>query len=166
MLDYFEANPDLFASKLYFEIKEHATEQSLGIVNKKLFFEPCGDMVWDDNEYLVLHMISRLDEFYEDMIPYLKSFDIDEDIFNDLLRYQKAILRKPAETECREELDYDIHSYLTGIYVDNYKPLEKKAHTLVMKDSSTAPDWFNYGKFVVWYGRMGWASYKDDVTEE
>ena len=35
-----------------------------------------------------------------------------------------------------------------------------------MKDSATAPDWFNYGKFVVWYGRMGWASYKDDVTEE
>ena len=64
-----------------------------------------------------------------------------------------------------EKLSKDCLVVFTGIYVDNYKPLEKKAHTLVMKDSSTAPDWFNYGKFVVWYGRMGWSSYKDDVSE-
>ena len=166
MIDYFEANPELFASKLYFEIKEHATEQSLGITNKKLFFEPCGDMVWDDNEYLVLHMISQLDRFYEDMLPYLRSFGIDDDIFADLLAYQKGILRKPGESESRAELNYDIHTYLSDVYVDNYSPLKEKKHTLVMKDSATAPDWFNYGKFVVWYGRMGWASYKDDVTEE
>ncbi len=166
MIDYFEANPELFASKLYFEIKEHATEQSLGITNKKLFFEPCGDMVWDDNEYLVLHMISQLDRFYEDMLPYLRSFGIDEDIFADLLAYQKGILRKPGESESRAELSHDIHTYLSDVYVDNYSPLKEKKHTLVMKDSATAPDWFNYGKFVVWYGRMGWASYKDDVTEE
>ena len=100
------------------------------------------------------------------MLPYLRSFGIDDDIFADLLAYQKGILRKPGESESRAELHYDIHTYLSDVYVDNYSPLKKKKHTLVMKDSATAPDWFNYGKFVVWYGRMGWASYKDDVTEE
>lgn len=166
MIDYFEANPDLFVSKLYFEIKEHATEQSLGIVNKKLFFELCGDMVWDDNEYLVLHMISRLDEFFDNMGAYLKSYDFEEDVFDDLMKYQKAILRKPAESECKVELKYDIHTYLSNVYVNDYSPLQKKSHTLVLKDSATVSNWFDFGKYVIWYGRMGWSSYKDEISRE
>lgn len=164
MIDYFEANPNLFVSKLYFEIKEHATEQSLGIVNKKLFFDKCGDMVWDDNEYLVLHMISNLDEFFENMTSYLKSFDFSDDVFDDLMKYQKAVLRKPNEGECKIELKYDIHKYLSDIYINNYSPLKIMSHTLVLKDSATTSNWFDFGKYIIWYGRMGWSSYKDEIS--
>ncbi len=166
LISYFEENPDLFTSKLYFEIKEHATEQSLGITNKKLIFAPCGDMVWDDNEYLVLNMISNIDKFYEDVIPYLKSFGIADDIFADLLAYQSGIVRKPFEEERTAELSYDIHKYLSDVYVNNYSPLKEKKHTLIMKDGAPSLDWQHFGKFVIWYGRMGWASYKDDITAE
>lgn len=164
-LDYFEKNPDLFISKLYSDIKRHADELSLGITNRKLMFEPCGEIVWDDHEYVVLNVISQLDKFYEEIVPYLESYGIPEDIFNDLLSYQKNIIRTPFDEEKTVSLKYDIHNYLKDVYVNNIHPLEKKEHTLSMRDSNPVPEWKDFGKFVIWYGRMGWSSYKDDVKE-
>ena len=165
-IDYFESNPDLFISKLYFDIKKKADELSLGITNRKLLFEPSGNIVWDDHEYIVLHSLSQIDRFYEDMLPYLEKYDIDKDIFRNLLDYQKNIMRRPGDIKRVVSLEYDVHTYLSNIYVNNYKSLEKRNHTLVMTDSNPSYDWEHFGKFVVWYGRMGWSSYKDSITEE
>lgn len=164
-LDYFENNSELFVSKLYFDIKRHADELSAGITNRKLMFAPCGEIVWDDHEYVVLNAISQLDKFYEEIVPYLETYDIPEDIFEDLLKYQKNIIRTPFNEEKKVKLRYDIHNYLKDVYVNNIHSLEEKEHTLVMRDSNHITDWKDFGKFVIWYGRMGWSSYKDDVKE-
>ncbi len=166
ILTYFEENPDLNISKLYFDIKRHADELSLGITNRKLIFSPCGEIVWDDHEYVVLNVLSELDRFYDDVLPYLQKYNIDADIFNDLLNYQKNIIRKPCDEEKTVNLSYDIHGYLKDVYVNNIHNLEKKEHTLIMRDSNVVTNWPDFGKFVIWYGRMGWSSYKDDVTEK
>ncbi len=165
-IDYFEENPELMISSLYQDVKTKSKELSLGITNRKLMFEPCGEIVWDDHEYVVLNVLDKLDKFYEEMLPFLKSFDIEDDIFVDILNYQKAIIRRPDDEEKAVELNYDIHSYLKDIYINNVQPLKKKKHTLIMKDSNVMSDWQNFGKFVIWYGRMGWSSYKDDIEEK
>lgn len=165
-LDYFEKNPELLISKLYFDVKDKSDELSLGITNRKLMFDPCGEIVWDDHEYVVLHVLSQLDRFYDEMLPYLRSYNIDNEIFEDLLGYQKAIMRKPSDESQKVSLRHDIHTYLKDIYVNNIHPLEKKNHTLIMRDSKVIDNWPDFGKFVIWYGRMGWSSYKDDITEE
>lgn len=164
-MTYFEEHPELFISKLYFDVKNKADELSLGMTNRKLLFEPAGDIVWDDHEYVVLHSLSKFDIFYNELLPYLKSYDIEEDIFNDLLNYQKNIIRKPNDKEKSVTLKYDIHKYLQDVYVNNYHPLAKKEHTLIMQDSNMVDNWKDFGKFVIWYGRMGWSSYKDKITE-
>lgn len=165
VIDYLEANPDLFISKVYADIKDKSNELSMGITNKKLLFEPSGEIVWDDHEYVVLNVLSKLDKFYDEMLGYLKQYDIPEDIFADLLNYQKNIIRKPNDKTRTVTLSYDIHNYLRDSYVNNIHPLEKKQHTLIMTDSNVMDNWQDFGKFVVWYGRMGWSSYKDDIKE-
>lgn len=165
-IDYFEDNPELFISKLYFDIKEKSNELSKGIINRKLMFAPCGEIVWDDHEYVVLHVLSELDRFYDEMLPFLKSYNIASDVFEDLLNYQRNIMRKPLDETKSVSLKYDIHNYLKDSYVNNIHPLSKKEHTLVMRDSNVMKNWQDFGKFVVWYGRMGWSSYKDDIREE
>lgn len=165
-IDYFESNPDLFISKLYFDLKEKADELSLGITNRKLLFEPSGNIVWDDHEYVVLHALSQIDKFYEEIVPYIKKYNIDEEVFLDLFNYQKSIMRRPGDIKKVVSLKYDIHTYLNNVYVNEYKPLKKREHTLIMTDSNPSDNWEHFGKFVVWYGRMGWSSYKDNVSEE
>ena len=162
-IDYFENNPDLFVSKMFREIKSHADEISQGKTNRKLLYDPAGDAIWDDHEYLVLNYLSDKDLFFEEMLPYLKSFDIPEDIFENLLTYQKNILRTPGDESSEIKLNYDIHNYLQNVYINEYKPLEKLSHTLKLTDTDVMHDWPSFGKFVVWYGRMGWKSYKDKV---
>ena len=164
ILNYYEDNPDLFGAGLYRQIKERAAELSLGVNNRKLQFAPCGDIIWDDHEYFVLNALYRKDDFYDEMLPYLRRFGIPDDVFEDLLRYQKGIVRAPDSETCTAELRYDVHGYLTDAYVNDVHPLMPKAHTLVMRDSDPKNDWPSFGKHVIWYGRMGWASYKDDVT--
>ena len=162
-IDYFENNPDLFVSSMFREIKSHADEISQGKTNRKLLYDPAGDAIWDDHEYLVLNYLSDKDLFFEEMLPYLKSFDIPEDIFENLLTYQKNILRTPGDESSEIKLNYDIHNYLQNVYINEYKPLEKLSHTLKLTDTDVMHDWPSFGKFVVWYGRMGWKSYKDKV---
>ncbi len=163
LLNYFESKPGLFTSEIYFELKRHADEISSGITNRKLFFEPSGDVVWDDHEYAVLNLLNNREKFFEDVLPYLIRFGIADDIFRSLLSYQKGILRVTGEEEVSAKLDYDIHGYLKNVYVNNPQPLVKRRHTLIMRDSDVMPDWKMFGKFVIWYGRMGWKSYKDTV---
>ncbi len=166
IIDYFEAKPFMFTSKLYFDIKDRAEELSLGIINKKLIFPPSGDGIWDDHEYVVLNILSNPDEFYKDMLPYLKSFNIEEDIFKDLLEYQKNIIRIPGQETAVVTLNYDVHGFLSDVYVNNIHHINKKEHTLIMRDSKVMKNWKDFGKYVIWYGRMGWSSYKDDIKAE
>ncbi len=165
IIDRLEANPGLFTSGLYFKMKEHAREQSVGAKVHKLTFEPCGDVIWEDNEILALNLLSNLDEFYADMEPYLRSFGIPDDIYGDLLAYQKNILRQPNDRERTVSLDYDVHGFLCGAYVNDLHPLKKKKHTLRMTDTDVQTNWPDFGKYVIWYGRMGRASYKNSVEE-
>lgn len=164
ILCYYEENPSLFGAGLCREIKERAAELSLGVNNRKLQFAPCGDIIWDDHEYFVLNALYRKDDFYNEMLPYLRRFGIPDDVFADLLNYQKNILRAPFSEACTADLRYDVHGYLSDAYVNDIHPLTMRAHTLVMRDSDPKNDWPSFGKHVIWYGRMGWASYKDDVT--
>ncbi len=163
IISYFEKNPDLFVSKMYAEIKQHADEISAGKNNRKLIFEPSGDVVWDDHEYIVLNFLADKDKFYEEMLPHLKEYNIPEDIFDDLLTYQKNIIRVPNEEACEIKLKHDIHDYLQSVYVNEYQPLKASKHTLIMRDSDVMNNWCDFGKFVIWYGRMGWKSYKDNI---
>lgn len=164
IIDYCETNPDLKLSEYFRTIKENNDEQSRGTGRRKLCFEPTGDVVWDDHEYLVLHLLNDLDCFFKEISPYIRSYGIPDDIFADLLTYQRSILRVPNDTERSVELNYDIHGFLSDVYVNNIHKLEPKKHTLIMRDSDIMSDWRQFGKFVIWYGRMGWASYKDDIT--
>ena len=165
ILDYFESNPNLFPSRLYFEIKQHAEELSFGTGNRKLTFAPCGDTIWEDHEYMVLHILNQLDLFYSDILPYLKLYAIPDPIFSDLLSYQKSILRRPNDKEVVVALHYDIHSFLSNVYINQIQPLKEKEHRLRLEDSNVQTTWRDFGKIVVWYGRMGWSSYKDIITE-
>ena len=166
IIDYFEENPNLFISGLYRTIVDKNKKLSEGGVNDHLLFAHTGEVVWEDHEYLVLNILNEYDRFYEEIVPYLKKYNIDENVFSDLLAYQKSIMRRPGEHSKETDLNHDVHGYLSDIYINKIHSLKPKKHTLVMKDSKMYDNWADFAKYVIWYERIGWASYKDDVTEK
>lgn len=164
-LDWMENNPDTIAGKMFREIRQHAEELSQGKNNRKLIFAPCGDIVWDDHEYAVLNILEQREKFYEEISPFLRQFGIEDEMFDSLSAYQKAVMRIPCEETASAVLSYDIDAFLADAYVNNLHEPEELKHTLILRDSEVMPDWRSFGKLVIWYGRMGWASYKT-VTEK
>ena len=132
--------------------------------NPKFIVPFVGNLVWDHYEYLFLHISGSFDKFYDEITPYLNEVFGDENMVSQLMRYQKAIVRKPCEEQSECETDYNFHDYFRNIYVNRYQPLEKGRFTTVFKDSNLVCNWEEFGKRVVWYGKMGSKSYKDDVT--
>ena len=163
VLDYFEENKDLFVSSLYSEVKNRTEDISLGKKINALVFKPSGDIHWTECEYVALKALEKFDLFFEEMEPFLKKFNIPEDIYNDLMAYQKAIIRRPGDKEQEISLKYDLHNYFERIYLNEYHKLEKREHKLLLTDSTVYDNWPDFSRFVVWYGKMGWSSYKDNI---
>ena len=163
VLDYFEENKDLFVSSLYSEVKNRTEDISLGKKINALVFKPSGDIHWTECEYVALKALEKFDLFFEEMEPFLKKFNIPEDVYNDLMAYQKAIIRRPGDKEQEISLKYDLHNYFERIYLNEYHKLEKREHKLLLTDSTVYDNWPDFSRFVVWYGKMGWSSYKDNI---
>lgn len=166
VLAYFSEHPELVFAGVFNALLQHIVGQSQGVNNTDFVFPPCGDIVWDDNEYVALRILERLDLFYDEVLPYLQSFGLEDALLKDLILYQKNVLRLPADAERRIRLAYDVHGFLQDAYVNDIHPVRRKPNTLVLRDTSPLPDWKSFGKQVIWYGRLGWASYRDEIFEE
>ena len=126
-----------------------------------------GNVTWFFEEGAFLEIVNNYDIYFEELIGFLRTYDIEEDIFEQLLRYQKLVIRKPVTTEAPENFDYDFKSYFEGIRIGEYLPLEKadKCYKIISKtEYSDLPE---YAKEAVWFGRRrGVTVYSDsEITE-
>ncbi len=165
ILDYCESNPDLFISGVYRKIKRHFTGTSLGHeYSEDFFFEPTGEIEWPDSEYFCFRILQNMDLFFEEIAEYtLKNFDIDKDILNELFDYEKALVRMPGKESSRVSLEYDIHSFIQNAYLNTPVKLEKRKNTIDMRDSAVIDNWFDYAKYVIWYGRLSRKANMDEI---
>ncbi len=109
-------------------------------------------LLWSFEEYMFLALAREADRFYDEIGGFVKSYGIEEDIFNALMTYQSAIIKKPGRTGMALTLGYDFYGYFKRIYQDEYKPLEKIGNTVTVSDTPAAT-WDEYARMNVWYGR-------------
>lgn len=114
-----------------------------------------GNITWPLEEAAYLQIVLQFDRFYEEIKDFLLEFGIESDIFNDLLKYQKSIIKMPGIKQHCIELGYDFSTYFKHIYTNSPLPLQKRRNRLELIDSKMPDDWKNYSKFVIWYGRKG-----------
>ena len=151
-----------YTNGLLQHVREHFVKLADGI-NPKFFVPHVGNLVWDHYEYLFLHISANPDPFFAEIMPYLETLITDRDILSQLAAYQKATLRRPNEATDECETDYNFHEYFRNIYINKYSAPEKGCFRTVFTDTAPVDSWENFGKFVVWYGKMGSKSYKNDV---
>lgn len=162
LMEYIESNNLPFIGDFYNEVKDSFKGLANGITPK--FTVPyTGNLVWDHYEFMFLRANADLDRFYDELTPYFKKIFNDDKLLSQLIGYQKAVLRKPFEETSECETDYDFYSYFSNVYIDKYSPLEKGRFTTSFTDTNPVNSWEDFGKYVVWYGKMGSKSYKADV---
>lgn len=159
-IKYIESGNAPFTLETFNKVKEYFLSLSKG-ENPFLTVPFAGNLVWENYEYIFITLCGKLDLFYEEMKPYLLSVIGDENLFSQLSEYQKAVLRKPNEKISECKADTDFYTYFKNIYVNEYKPAQKGRFVFRFTDSDVAENWEEFGKKVVWYGKMGSRSYKD-----
>lgn len=109
-------------------------------------------LLWSFEEYMFLVLAKEADRFYDEIGGFVRSFGVEDDIFDALMTYQNAIIKKPGKPGMELTLDYDFYGYFCRIYQDGYKPLEKIKNTISVCDTPAA-SWDEYARLNVWYGR-------------
>ena len=161
-MDYIESHDMPFIRNFYDEVKESFVGLANGIT-PKFVADFAGNLVWDHYEFMFLHASADIDRFYSELMPYLGEIFKDESLLSQLVAYQKAIIRKPCEEKSECKTGYDFYNYFKNIYINKYAPPESGSFTTVFTDTNPVYNWDDFGKQVVWYGKMGSKSYKADI---
>jgi len=109
-----------------------------GIVDQQF-----GDIIWPPEEWTYLKGIVEKERFYEEIHEYLP------DLPDDVIIYQKNIIRSPYEENNELELEYDLYSYFE---FDTPLKKERVVYNFVKEKYA---DLETFARDVVWFGRKG-----------
>lgn len=136
-----------FFSQLY--MRKADTEKADWTYTRDVF----GTTGWYFEEGAFLEMVYHSDEFWSEIEPFLKRFDIKEDLFKDLLEYQKTLVRLPGVSEVTVTSNYNFYKYFITAD-ENQKPVLKKVkNTLNIKTHKTITNWTDYAREIIWFGK-------------
>ena len=112
-----------------------------------------GTTGWYFEEGAFLEMVYHSDIFWQEIEPFLSSFGIDDDLFRELLNYQKSLIRLPGIREVDILSTYNFYKYFEAA-VENEKPtLQKKKCSLHIRLTKVVDSWDEYAREIIWFGK-------------
>lgn len=152
---YAQKNPESICGKIHLWLEEKYKEVLNNSGSLTCTEEAYGELTWPLDEGAFLKAMKDRDVFYEETKAFFEKYFDDKELFENLLSYQKNIVKNPYSKGTVLSLNYDFYSYFSNIYGNTYKPLEKRKHSIKIDSSDTPSDLPEYAKRVVWYGRKG-----------
>ena len=153
LFEYITSHGDYEIKKLFDRVRGVYEGLLSGKGDWGFVLDGLGNTVWPVGEAIFLEIIKNPDLFFEEMGEFLSSFGIEEDIYENLLKYQKELLKTPGLKHKTVELDYDFYTYFGNISKEEYMPLEKKKVVLSVDCPKNPDDFFEYARINIWYGR-------------
>ena len=98
-----------------------------------------------------LELIRSEDAFWQDILPFLKSFHIPEPLFGELLTFQRELLRTLHKTDVSLDLGWNFYPYFAD--QSGKTKLTKVASHLRAHSDLGITGWPDYAKKVVWFGK-------------
>ena len=121
-----------------------------------------GNITWPLEEAAYLQIVLQFDRFYKETEDFLRQFGIEEELFRELMKYQKAIIKMPCVSERTVSFKYDFYTYFRNVYTNTPVALTKTPNIMTLRDKKIPDNWKDYSKIVVWFGRKGEKNlYKD-----
>ncbi len=152
LLEFVSERPDSVAGKTFNEINGYLdktlTENGELVCHDEAF----GNVFWPFEEYAFLRASYELDGFYEDLRDYLARYSYEQGVFEELLKFQKEIVKQPFISEKSFLTEYNFLDYFIAIQNNTPAVLEKKRGMISIK-TRLINSWEEYAKSVVWFGR-------------
>lgn len=124
-----------------------------GIVDLSYINPVFGDITWPYEEAMLLDYIYRLDDFYKEAERFLARFEIEEDIYRELLSYQKNLIVTPGTNDVTVQYKHNWKSYFNAVLSNHEARLTATDDTCRFFAENVPSDWENYARVIIWYGR-------------
>lgn len=151
-IDRVLSDPDTVGGSVYAKLKERFEAVTRGEDGVVWVDRRFGDVGWTPEEFAFLNVAIEVDKFYEEAEPFLKEYFDDEELFENLLAYQKSVVKLPFKNGILLETDYNFKDYFYNVLCLNEAKLERKKCTYRIK-TVKCDSWEDYARYVVWYGR-------------
>lgn len=151
LLDYIFKAKGTTLNTFFNSLKEQCSDFSNG--EWSYYNEKFGNIGWFLEEGAFMEIVSQFDTFWEEIMPFLKSFNIEQNIFDELVYYQKSVIRLPFQQHVYINLRYDFYSYFNSLISGNYKPLENRKNTIEVTIPNPVFNWEDYARKVILFAK-------------
>ena len=157
-------HPDSVAGRIFLVIKNQLQKYAEGKPLEQYVDPIFGNLTWPFEEGAYLEILLQFDRFYEEIYDYLKGYGIDPAVYEELLAYQKRIIKYPGKTEVSREFGYDFCTYFKTVFAGHTPTLKKTDCAITFRAPEVPDNWKDYSKYVVWFGRKGKGNVCTDIT--
>lgn len=155
VIRYAKKNPDSVLRSaydyLYSYYKAISQEKPIELWSHPVF----GDVTWQTKKVAHLMTIIRLDEFYWEIKNSMRYLGVEDDMIEELIRFQKTMLKLPFKNHFASEFNYDWDGYFNNILSGTYKPLENRKIRIRVDNEKHQTNWKDYALEAVWFGVNG-----------
>lgn len=164
LIEWAEANPDSVCGKALAFLRGKYEKILVGDGSLTHADAVFGEITWPLDEFIFLRIIEEYDLFYEQIKDFLDLWFSKNGTYQDLLQYQKAIIKTPYINLNELNLEYDLHSYFYGIYRNEYNSLKKEKNKLLIKSQEVPNKMSDYARETIWFGRRGGQNIITDIS--
>jgi putative methyltransferase len=164
LLQFAQENPDTLLYSLLQEIKEFCRMFTTG-ERKLLRIPSVADFNFPENEYIAFKCLYEKDRLFAEITDYLKQYDWEEDLLDELLRYQNEMMRYPGATEKELTFKFNFPAYFAAAQTGEPIPLLKKQTRVRIVDNNGKEDWLRFA-VSLWRARTSGKSFNLAETLE
>ena len=155
LMSWLAEHPDTVSGKVFADIQQGIVRASRGsgpwFYTNRIF----GNITWPFEEGMFLEMAYHSQQVYAELTDFLKDFNLEQTLFDELMNYQKNMLKLPGKSVFEFCSLYDFYNYFSGIYAGGKPALRSVKNIVRINDKSVPEKWDRYAIEVVWYGRRG-----------
>ena len=151
LLAYIFSNENTLLGRLFSSFQEQCRDFSNG--EWSYYNEKFGKIGWFLEEGAFLEIVSEFDVFWKEILPFLKSFEIEPSVFKNLCRYQRFLIRLPGQDCVSAEFEFDFDTYFYRAISGDHVPLQKRRNVISVKFPVHVSTWEDYARFVVLFAK-------------
>lgn len=164
LIEYFKNNPDSVAGRIYLDLHKKLSDVTDNLGTCETLLPEFGNVNWPVEEWYFLQIIKNFDLFFDEICGYLNSFGIDNNIYTELLKYQRNMIKRPCVKESSFSIAYDFPDYFSSIYNGRHNSLKRTDLLIKIRNENCKTNYPDYARETVWYGRKGGRiMYKEEI---
>lgn len=153
LLNWFYENPATFTGEVFFSFKERyqgfVTGKGLDIYENPVY----GNTQFNLPDGAFLELMKDCDAVYEDIASFIKASFDEDSVIDELLGFQKSIVRKPENKKIQLKLNYNWPDYYFELIKNGCANIKKETIILEIDESGEYHDKLSYAQQILIKGR-------------